>query len=88
MAKIAGMSRSVFAARFQKILGEGPLTYLTRRRMHLAEQMMADGRESLASIAVAVGYETEGAFGKAFKRHVGATPGTYRRQLRAASTPT
>jgi AraC-like DNA-binding protein len=87
MAKIAGMSRSVFAARFQRVLGEGPLTYLTRWRMHIAEQMMADGRASLASIAGAVGYETEGAFGKAFKRHVGATPGSYRRQLRARSVP-
>ena len=64
------MSRFVFAARFQKVLGEGPLTYLTRWRMHIAEKMMTDGRESLASIAGAVGYETEGAFGKAFKRHV------------------
>ena len=79
------MSRSVFAARFQKVIGEAPLTYLTRWRMHLAERMMADGQESLASIADAVGYETEGAFGKAFKRHVGAAPGAYRRRLRAPS---
>jgi AraC-like DNA-binding protein len=82
MAKVASMSRSMFAARFQRIIGESPLTYLTRWRMHSASQMMAESNESLISIAGAVGYETDGAFGKAFKRYVGSTPGTYRRQLR------
>lgn len=82
MAKVASMSRSMFAARFQKIIGESPLTYLTRWRMHFAMQLMAESNESLVSIAGAVGYDTDGAFGKTFKRYVGSTPGTYRRQLR------
>jgi AraC-like DNA-binding protein len=82
MAKVARMSRSMFAARFQKIIGEGPLTYLTRWRMHTAMQLMTESDESLSAIAGAMGYETDGAFGKAFKRHVGDTPGAYRRQLR------
>lgn len=81
MAKVASMSRSTFAARFQKVLGESPLGYLTRWRMHTAMQRMADGDDSLAAIAESVGYDTDSAFGKAFKRHVGKTPGAYRRQL-------
>jgi AraC-like DNA-binding protein len=80
MAKVGGMSRSTFAARFQRLVGEGPLAYLTRLRMHIAARMIAERRESLTSIAGAVGYETDGAFGKAFKRHVGETPGAYRRR--------
>jgi AraC-like DNA-binding protein len=87
MAKIAGMSRSVFAARFQRIIAEAPLTYLTRWRMHTAMQLMTQSDESLAAIARAVGYETDGAFGKAFKRHVGDTPGAYRHQLRQKPGP-
>jgi AraC-like DNA-binding protein len=86
MAKVASMARSTFAARFQDVLGESPLMYLTRWRMHTAMQLMAQSDESLTAVARAVGYETDGAFGKAFKRHVGKTPGDYRRQLRAAST--
>jgi AraC-like DNA-binding protein len=85
MAKVASMSRSAFAARFQRVVGEAPLTYVTRWRMHAAMQLMARGDDSLSAIAAAVGYETDGAFGKAFKRHVGQTPGAYRRQLRDAS---
>jgi AraC-like DNA-binding protein len=81
MAKVGGMSRSSFAARFRGLVGEGPLAYLTRWRMHIATRMITEGRESLSAIAGAVGYETDGAFGKAFKRHVGETPGVYRRRM-------
>jgi AraC-like DNA-binding protein len=87
MAKIASMSRSTFAARFQRVIGESPLTYLTRWRMHTAMQLMAESDESLTAIAGAVGYETDSAFGKTFKRHVGKTPGAYRRQLRHEPGP-
>ncbi|RYZ44177.1 MAG: AraC family transcriptional regulator [Myxococcaceae bacterium] len=86
MAKLASMSRSTFAERFQKVIGESPLTYLTGWRMHTASRLMANPDASLTAIAEAVGYETDSAFGKAFKRHVGKTPGEYRRQLRLAST--
>ncbi|RKH38682.1 AraC family transcriptional regulator [Corallococcus sicarius] len=82
MAKLASMSRSTFAARFQKVVGESPLTYLTHWRMHTAMQRMAEGDASLTAIAESVGYDTDSAFGKAFKRHAGKTPGEYRRQLR------
>ncbi|PTL76064.1 AraC family transcriptional regulator [Vitiosangium sp. GDMCC 1.1324] len=87
MAKVASMSRSMFAARFQSVIGESPLNYLTRWRMHTAMQMMTESDESMTAIAEAVGYETDSAFGKAFKRHVGKTPGAYRRQLRHKPSP-
>ncbi|MBJ6765075.1 AraC family transcriptional regulator [Myxococcaceae bacterium JPH2] len=83
MARAASMSRSTFAARFQKVLGESPLSYLTGWRMHTATQLMA-GDASMADIAEAVGYETDSAFGKAFKRHIGQSPGEFRRSLRHA----
>jgi AraC-like DNA-binding protein len=79
LARIAGMSRSTFAARFQRLVGDSPLSYLTRWRMQLAIQRMKGGDEPLSAIAQAVGYETESAFGKAFKRQVGQTPGSFRR---------
>ena len=85
MARIASMSRSMFAARFQRVIGESPLSYLTRWRMHTAMQLMAESNESLSAIAEAVGYETDSAFGKVFKRHVGKTPGAYRRQLQSSN---
>ncbi|XYH96908.1 helix-turn-helix domain-containing protein [Sorangium sp. So ce1128] len=83
LARTAGMSRSVFAARFKGALGVGPLEYLTRWRMHRAAELLADAAESTAAVASAVGYDTDGAFVKAFKRHTGETPGAYRRKARA-----
>ncbi|MDC3954485.1 AraC family transcriptional regulator [Polyangium jinanense] len=83
LAHLASMSRSVFAARFKAVVGEGPLTYLTRWRMHRATQLMAGGDRSTTAIAQAVGYETDSAFVKAFKRHLGETPGAFRRRLKA-----
>lgn len=76
------MSRSVFAARFKALVGEAPLTYITRRRMHVAAELLASGVRSLGTVARAVGYETESAFGKAFKRHFGVTPGVFRSHRR------
>ncbi|NMO17861.1 AraC family transcriptional regulator [Pyxidicoccus fallax] len=81
LARAAGMSRSVFAARFKSLVGEGPLTYVTRWRMHRAMQLMGTGTRSTSEVAQAVGYETDSAFVKAFKRHVGETPGTWKRRL-------
>jgi AraC-like DNA-binding protein len=82
LARLASMSRSVFAARFKAIVGEGPLSYLTRWRMHKAAQLIVTGAQSTSAIAQAVGYETDSAFVKAFKRHLGETPGSYRRRLK------
>ncbi|WP_437945006.1 AraC family transcriptional regulator [Sorangium sp. So ce296] len=83
LARAAGVSRSAFAARFKGVLGLAPLEYLTRWRMHRAADMLADEAASTAAVATAVGYDTDGAFLKAFKRHMGETPGAYRRKARA-----
>jgi len=80
LSRVAGMSRSVFAARFKEVVGDAPLAYLGKWRMHRAVQLMDDRQLSLAEIGRRVGYETESAFGKAFKRSVGMTPGRYRRE--------
>jgi AraC-like DNA-binding protein len=80
LALEVGMSRSVFAERFTSLVGEPPMTYLTLWRMHLAAQRLREGRGSVAQIAFAVGYESEAAFSRAFKRQFGASPGGWRKQ--------
>jgi AraC-like DNA-binding protein len=82
LAGAAALSRSAFAERFRRALGESPMGYLTRWRMHLAAQHIGEDRESVAAIAGRVGYESEAAFAKAFKRTVGVAPGAYRRRHR------
>lgn len=79
LAQRVALSRSVFAERFRRLSGETPMEYLARWRMHLAGQLLREGRESVATIAERVGYESEAAFAKAFKRTVGQAPGAYRR---------
>ncbi|WP_140853606.1 AraC family transcriptional regulator [Myxococcus xanthus] len=80
LARIASMSRSVFAERFRSLVGEAPLAYLTQWRMHRAMGLMRERHRSMAEVARAVGYETESSFGKAFKRSVGVTPGAFRQR--------
>jgi AraC-like DNA-binding protein len=83
LASRVGMSRSAFASRFTRLVGEPPLHYLTRWRMQKAAGMLRDGHSTLAEIARQVGYESEAAFSKAFKRAIGTAPGAYRRAARA-----
>src|SRR5262249_44476561 len=71
------MSRSPFAARFTALVGEPPLTYLTRWRLHLATSLLRDGRLSVREVAERVGYASTAAFSKAFKRRFGAAPALY-----------
>ena len=90
LASAVGMSRSAFAARFAHLVGEPPLTYLTRWRMEKATRLLRSGHAAIAEIAARVGYDAEAAFSKAFKRWTGMAPGAYRRAsaqapLRAAS---
>jgi AraC-like DNA-binding protein len=73
LADEVGMSRSVFAARFGALVGEGPIEYLTRWRMLLAGRRLSQG-ESVGTIAHSLGYESESAFRTAFKRVTGRTP--------------
>ena len=81
LARAAGMSRSRFAARFQDIVGQAPLGYLTHWRMYQAAGRLAEGRVALPAVAMSVGYQSEASFGKAFKRWAGRTPAEYRRGL-------
>jgi len=75
----SGMSRSAFANRFSKLVGEPPLRYLSRWRMHKAIELIHENRMSTAEIASLVGYESEAAFSKAFKKLNGQGPGAFRR---------
>lgn len=81
MASHAAMSRSGFAARFTEMIGEPPLRYVTRLRMHRAAELLAAGsRASVAHVAEQVGYETEASFSKAFKQWLGTSPAAFRRE--------
>ena len=85
LAGEAAMSRSVFAQRFNEVLGTPPIDYLTRWRMVQAERMLRDPRASVAGVMEEVGYQTEAAFRKAFKRVHGYGPGKLRRLFRRAA---
>ena len=74
------MSRSVFALRFREKVGTTPMEYLTRWRMLLAADRLKDSSDSLSVIAQSLGYESESAFGKAFRRVMGCSPSQHRRK--------
>jgi len=78
LAAAAGMSRSAFAARFKELLGQTPLDYVTEWRMQKAVLLLKEEDKKLVEVAQSVGYESDAAFSKAFKRVVGVTPGEYR----------
>jgi AraC-like DNA-binding protein len=79
LAREAGLSRTALSERFRHFLGEPPMAYLTRWRLRLgARELTATGR-SVAQIAYGVGYESEAAFNRAFKREYGLPPARYRR---------
>ncbi|HKE94870.1 MAG TPA: AraC family transcriptional regulator [Povalibacter sp.] len=80
LALEVGMSRSVFAERFTSLVGQPPMHYLTIWRMHVAAQRLREGHDSVAQIAFAVGYESEAAFSRAFKRQFSTSPGSWRRR--------
>lgn len=79
LAEAAGMSRSAFAARFRELLGQAPLEYVTEWRMQKAVRLLQQRDKKLFEIAKSVGYESDAAFSKAFKRVLGITPGEHRR---------
>ena len=74
------MSRSGFAERFASLVGQPPMQYLTYWRMQLAAQRLRESREAIAQIGYAVGYESEAAFSRAFKREFGDSPAAWRRR--------
>jgi AraC-like DNA-binding protein len=83
LAKEAGLSRSVLAERFRHYLNEPPMAYLTRWRLQLGAQMLASTSYSVSQIASEVGYESEAAFNRAFKREFAVPPARFRSQSRS-----
>jgi AraC-like DNA-binding protein len=83
LAKEAGVSRSVLAERFRHYLNEPPMAYLTRWRLQLGAEMLGSTSYSVAQIAAEVGYESEAAFNRAFKREFAVPPARFRSQLRS-----
>ena len=79
LAERAGMSRSIFAQKFKEKVGETPMEYLTRWRMLLAGDKLANSSDSISVIALSLGYESESAFSTAFKRVMGCSPRQYSR---------
>jgi AraC-like DNA-binding protein len=79
LARTAGSSRSVLAERFQQLVGSSPMQYLTQWRMLLAANLLCRSNAPLANIAENVGYQTDTAFSRAFRREYGAPPAAWRR---------
>lgn len=80
LARVAGVSRTVFAQRFKALAGTTVMNYLTRWRMHTAAERLRSGDESISAIAFSLGYESESAFSTAFKRAMQCAPSQYRRR--------
>ena len=82
LAKQVGLSRSALAEHFTRILGEPPITYLTRWRLCLAAQTLAETHREIRAIAKDAGYESASGFSQAFKRVYGKAPTRWRRKQR------
>jgi AraC-like DNA-binding protein len=78
LARHVAVSRSVLAERFTQFVGEPPMKYLTNWRMQLAANQLLGGVDSVSVVANSVGYDSEAAFGRAFKKVVGMPPGEWR----------
>lgn len=78
LAQAAAVSRSTLAQRFLDMIGDSPMHYLAQWRIHLAKQLLRQSTLSMGEIARRVGYESEVAFNRAFRRHVGQPPATWR----------
>jgi len=87
LAQRAAMSRSTFALKFKKTVGETPLEYLTRWRMLLAGDRLTGSGDPISVIALSLGYESESAFSTAFKRVMGRSPRQYGRGRNPAARP-
>ena len=85
LARGVGMSRSAFASRFKALVGETPMQYLARWRMHRAAYYLRTEGLPLPQVAGRVGYESTATFSKAFKRYIGSAPATYRRSGNGSS---
>ncbi|MBL1077454.1 AraC family transcriptional regulator [Nocardia sp. 2] len=86
LGAVAGVSRATLARRFTATVGEPPLSYLTRWRLLTAARLLRESDTPLAGVARKVGYQSEFAFAKAFKREYGSAPGQYRRTADSPDT--
>lgn len=87
LAAHAGLSRAAFSRRFADLMGEPPLTYLTRWRMIRARGLLISSDAPLSAVARAVGYQSPFAFARAFKRHMGESPGRFRSGSSSGADP-
>jgi transcriptional regulator GlxA family with amidase domain len=81
LARRVAASRSVFSDRFTELVGEPPLRYLTHLRINAAAKRLLSSDDKLSAVADATGYKSVTAFSRAFKLHIGTTPGNYRETL-------
>ena len=86
LATQVGQSRSLFAKHFTDLLGMPPMHYLAQWRMQIASERLGSGNANVATIAAEIGYESEAAFSRAFKKLVGVPPSEWRRGIRSSST--
>ncbi len=87
LARAIGVSRSVLAERFTGLVGHAPMHYLALWRMQVAARLLAAGDSTVASVAVAVGYDSDAAFSRAFKRAAGVSPASWRRMSEPSRHP-
>lgn len=83
LAREAGVSRTVLGERFAARLGESPMRYCAHWRMRMAANRLRDGKDNNATIAFAVGFSSEAAFNRAFKREYGEPPASWKRRVAA-----
>jgi AraC-like DNA-binding protein len=87
LARRATVSRSALDARFREVLGRSPIRYLADWRMHLARDLLSSTDLGVAAVGRRVGYDAEEAFSRAFKRHTGASPATWRSRHHLRTQP-
>jgi DNA-binding transcriptional LysR family regulator/AraC-like DNA-binding protein len=83
LAREAGVSRTVLGERFAELIGESPMRYCAQWRMRVAANMLRDGKHNTANVAYSVGFNSEAAFNRAFKREFGVPPATWKREAEA-----
>jgi AraC-like DNA-binding protein len=87
LAREAAMSRAALAKRFVELVGQSPIQYLAGWRMHMARRLLQESALGIGEIAGRVGYESEAAFSRAFRRLVGSPPATWRQASPVPSRP-
>ncbi len=88
LSKVSGVSRTSLSNRFSQCMSTTPLGYITQWRMQLARQGLVNSSKAIIEIAEAVGYQSEAAFGRVFKKHFKISPATFRREQKNSSINT